>query len=81
MKRVWYVYMVRCNDNSLYTGCTNDLQARINTHNQGNGAKYTRTRTPVKLVYSEQVKNRSQAQKRECEIKKLKRKEKLELIR
>ena len=81
MKRVWYVYMVRCKDNSLYTGCTNDLQARINTHNQGNGAKYTRTRTPVKLVYSEQVKNRSQAQKRECEIKKLKRKEKLELIR
>jgi predicted GIY-YIG superfamily endonuclease len=65
------VYMLRCNDGSLYTGCTNDLDARLKTHNQGKGAKYTRSRLPCDLVYQEPCSNRSHAARREYAIKKL----------
>ena len=67
----WYVYMVRCSDNSLYTGSTNDLSHRIQVHNSGKGAKYTQSRLPVTLVYREECPDKSAALKRECAIKKL----------
>lgn len=76
----WYVYLVQCADGTLYTGCTNDVIKRIKTHNEGNGAKYTRSRLPVKLVYQEEVSDRSQAQQREAQLKKFTRQEKLQLI-
>lgn len=75
----WFVYMVKCRDETLYTGTTNDLEARITTHNSGRGAKYTRSRGPVQLVYSEKHENRSSALKREAAIKKLKKAEKQKL--
>ncbi len=68
----WYVYIVHCRDNSLYTGITKDLEQRILEHNSGpKGARYTRSRRPVALVYHEQVASRSAATSRECHIKKL----------
>lgn len=68
----WWVYIVRCADNSLYTGITTDLQRRIDEHNQGNtGSRYTRARRPVELVYSEPASSRSDASKREHQIKQL----------
>lgn len=68
----WYVYIVRCGDNSLYTGITKNLEKRILEHNSGaKGAKYTRSRRPVSLVYSEQAASRSAATSREFTIKKL----------
>ncbi|MGM0414566.1 MAG: GIY-YIG nuclease family protein [Bacillota bacterium] len=76
-----YVYIVKCTDDSLYTGYTNDPPRRIAEHNSGTGAKYTRGRGPVKLVYLEEFSNKSEAMKREYEIKQLSRPEKLELIR
>ncbi len=76
----WYVYILECNDQSLYTGITNDLEKRIIVHNLGKGAKYTKARLPVKLVYKESCKTKSDSLKREFEIKKLKRMEKLNLI-
>lgn len=65
------MYMLRCGDGSLYTGCTNDLDARLKTHNQGKGAKYTRSRLPCNLVYQEPCSNRSEAARREYAIKRL----------
>ena len=65
----WYVYIVHCNDGSLYTGIAKDLAARIAQHNGGAGAKYTRSRRPVRLVYSETVAGRGAALRRENEIK------------
>ncbi len=79
-KNSWKVYIVRCSDDSLYTGVTKDLDRRVNEHNSGSGAKYTRSRTPVKLVWSESKSSRSKAQKREHEIKSLSRDKKLQLI-
>jgi len=76
----WVVYIVECIDGSLYTGCTNDLPSRLLRHNAGTGAKYTRSRCPVRLVYSEALKDRSEALKREAAIKKLTRTDKLLLI-
>ena len=67
----WHVYIVRCADNSLYTGVAKDLAARISKHNAGQGAKYTRGRGPVELVYREQARNRGGALQREHEIKRL----------
>lgn len=67
----WYVYMVRCRDNSLYTGSTNDLSRRIQVHNSGKGAKYTKSRLPVTLAYREECPDKSTALKRECKIKRL----------
>ncbi len=71
----WYVYILKCADNTLYTGITIDVERRIEEHNHDNklAAKYTRVRRPVKLVYHEKLKSRSLAAKREAEIKKLKR--------
>lgn len=75
-----YVYILLCNDNTLYTGWTVDLDKRITRHNTGKASKYTRGRLPVELVYFEEFEDRIHAQKREYAIKQLKRKEKLKLI-
>ena len=74
-KPAWYVYILECADNSLYTGITIDVERRISEHNHDNklGAKYTRVRRPVKVVYQEKLASRSLAAKREAQIKKLKR--------
>ncbi len=79
-KTVYYVYIVRCSDGTLYTGTARDLEARIAKHNQGLGAKYTRGRLPVALVYAEAVADRSAALKREMTIKNMDRSAKLALI-
>ena len=75
-----YVYILECNDKSLYTGWTVDINNRLKVHNEGKASKYTRARLPVKLVYLEEYNDKIQAQKREWQIKQLTRKEKLELI-
>jgi putative endonuclease len=75
-----YTYMVECSDGSIYTGWTTDVERRIKAHNSGRGAKYTRCRLPVRLVYYEEFSDRSMAMKREAEIKKYTRTEKLKLI-
>lgn len=67
-----YVYILRCADGSLYTGWTNDLEKRVKTHNAGKGAKYTKTRLPVELVYYEEYEEKGEALSREFSIKKLK---------
>lgn len=77
----WHVYIVRCADDSLYTGCTNDLLRRLTAHNEGKGARYTRSRRPVKVVWSVRVKDKSAALSREAMIKQLSRAEKLSLLR
>lgn len=77
----YFIYILECNDKSLYTGITTDIQKRLDEHNiSDKGAKYTKARRPVKLLYSENSENRSTASKREYEIKKLSRQKKLELI-
>lgn len=75
-----YTYIVKCNDNTYYTGYTNDLEKRIQTHNAGKGAKYTKGRRPVKLIYYEEYEKKCDAMRREWEIKQLSRKEKEQLI-
>ncbi|WP_304098821.1 GIY-YIG nuclease family protein [Phascolarctobacterium succinatutens] len=75
-----FVYMLRCKDGSLYTGWTNDLEHRLAMHNSGRGAKYTRGRGPLELVYSEELPDREAALRRECAIKKLRREQKLALL-
>lgn len=77
---MYYVYIVECSDKTLYTGYTNNLNKRIETHNKGKGAKYTKYRRPVQLVYYEEYETKNLALKREYSIKKLTRKEKLKLI-
>lgn len=77
---MYYVYLLRCADGTLYTGFTNDLARRLVAHNAGRGAKYTRGRRPVELVYWESFSNKSSALRRECAIKRLSRAEKLSLI-
>ncbi len=80
--KAWFVYIVECSDKSLYTGITVDLDRRVLEHNTSNkGAKYTRPRRPVQLVYSETYEDRSSASKRESAIKKLSRSDKLTLLR
>jgi len=76
----WYVYMVRCRDNSLYTGYTDDPDRRLAVHNAGKGAKYTKSRRPVQLVYREECPDKSTALKREYAIKRLTKAEKENLI-
>ena len=76
-----YTYILKCKDDSLYTGWTNDLKKRITSHNAGKGAKYTKARRPVELVYYEEFQTREEAMKREYAIKQLSRKEKEELIK
>lgn len=75
----WYVYMLKCGDGSLYTGCTNDPENRLKAHSTGKGAKYTRSRLPVELVYREALPDRSAALKREWALKHMTRQEKLAL--
>ena len=75
----FYVYLLECKDKSLYCGWTNNLKARLRAHNEGKASKYTRPRLPAKLVFFEKAKTKSLALKREAEIKKLLRKEKLRL--
>ena len=75
-----YVYILRCGDGSLYTGWTNDPDRRLRAHQSGRGAKYTRAHLPVTLVYRESFETKSEALRREAEIKRLPREKKLELI-
>lgn len=75
-----YVYILRCNDGTLYTGWTNDLINRVNAHNKGKGAKYTKARLPVKLVYYETYNSKRDALKREYEIKQYSKKDKENMI-
>ena len=76
-----YAYLLLCTDDSIYAGWTNDLQKRLHAHNEGHGAKYTRGRRPVRLVYAEEFATKEEAQRRECQFKKLRRSERLSLIR
>jgi len=78
---MWYVYIIRCKDGTLYTGATTDINRRIREHNKRKGARYTRPRSPVKLMFSQRIANRSKALKREIEIKSFTRKRKLKLIK
>jgi len=75
-----YIYILRCSDDTFYTGWTNDLDKRVKTHNNGAGSKYTRSRLPVTLVYSEEFITKQAAQRREFLIKNLSRKQKEQLI-
>mgnify|MGYP001223461739 FL=1 len=77
---MWSLYIIRCNDNTLYIGITSNLKQRIESHNKGTGAKYTRGRGPVKLVYTESYPDRSKASQREYALKKLSLREKINLI-
>ena len=72
-----YTYILRCRDGSLYTGWTNNLEKRLNCHNAGKGAKYTKARLPVELAYFETFQTKKEAMQREWEIKKMTRKEKI----
>ena len=76
----WSLYIVQCHDKTLYTGITTDISRRLKEHNAKKGAFYTKNKTPVKLVYQEFMANQSPARKLEVEIKRLTRKEKLELV-
>ena len=76
-----YVYLLRCADDTLYCGWTTDLEHRVRVHNSGRGAKYTRSRLPVKLVYFEEFEDRQEALSREWHLKRLTREQKLALIR
>lgn len=76
----WYVYILRCSDGTLYTGVSDDVARRAQVHNSGKGAKYTRSRTPVEVVYTEMCESYSAALKREYAIKQLSRTEKWKLI-
>lgn len=81
MNNWYYLYILECADETLYTGITVNLERRINEHNSSKlGAKYTRARRPIKLVYSKKFRNRSLASKAESKIKKLSRNEKIKLI-
>lgn len=77
---MWWVYMLRCGDGSLYTGTAADVDRRLAVHQSGKGAKYTRSHLPVEVVYREALPDRSTALRRECAIKRLSRAEKLDLI-
>ena len=77
---MWWVYILRCGDGTLYTGWTNDVERRLEAHRAGKGAKYTRGRGPLELVYSEGCPDRSAALRRECAVKRLTRQEKLRMI-
>jgi len=76
----WFLYMLRCEDGSLYTGVTNNLERRLKMHNAGKASRYTRTRRPVKLLYQESCLSRTQALIRECAVKAFPKIKKEELI-
>jgi putative endonuclease len=67
--KMWFVYLVRCRDGSIYTGITDDIEKRLRKHNEGKGAKYTASRRPVMLVYSESYPDRGSASRREAKLK------------
>ena len=77
----WFVYLLETIDNTLYCGYSNDVEKRVINHNKGRGAKYTKTRLPVRLVYTECFDTKSEAMKREYQIKQLTRQQKLKLMR
>lgn len=79
MEKTWWVYILRCGDGTFYTGVTTDVSARLEAHRSGNGAKYTRSRGPLELAYTQQCEDKVSAFRREYAIKKLKRTEKAEL--
>ncbi len=76
----YYAYLARCSDGTLYAGYTNDLKEREAKHNQGAGARYTRARTPIKIIYSEEFETKPEAMRREYEFKKLKKDDKEKLV-
>jgi|TARA_B110000027_G_C16090497_1_gene288173 putative endonuclease len=76
----WFVYILLCSDNTLYTGITNNIDKRLEDHQRGVGAKYTKGRSPISLLFKERHPNRSSASKRESEIKSLTKKQKLTLL-
>ncbi|MDO4943041.1 MAG: GIY-YIG nuclease family protein [Lachnospiraceae bacterium] len=80
MEKGNYTYILQCADHTLYTGWTNDLDRRLKAHNEGKASKYTRSRLPVRLIYSEEYQTKREAMKRESAIKRLSRQEKLKLI-
>ena len=80
MPEQWYLYILECNDGSLYTGVTPDIDRRIKTHNEGNGGRYTRSKLPVSLIYSETHLTKFEAVKRELQIKGWSKKKKRALI-
>ena len=80
MDNSWKLYILRCGDGTLYTGITTDVEKRLEAHRSGKGAKYTRGRGPLELVYREECGDHSTALKRELEIKKLSREEKEKMI-
>lgn len=75
-----YTYILKCKDGSYYTGWTNNLEKRVHAHNEGKGAKYTKSRRPVQLIYYESFKTKQEAMSREYAIKKLSHKEKEQLV-
>lgn len=79
-QRVYYIYILLCHDGTLYIGYTDDLVGRLKTHNRGKGAKYTRSRLPVKLLYWEKYANKSAAMRREYALKQWTRAEKMVLL-
>jgi len=81
MNSKYYAYLARCSDNSLYAGYTNNIASREKAHNEGDGARYTRMRRPVRIIYYEEFVNRSDAMKREALFKRLKKSEKENLIK
>ena len=81
MESNWYLYILRCKDDTLYTGITTDVEKRLEAHRTGKGAKYTRGRAPLELVYRESCGSQSDALKREHQVKMLTREEKQNLIR
>lgn len=80
MESIWYLYILRCKDGTLYTGITTDVEKRLEAHRTGRGAKYTRGRAPLELVYRETCGSHSDALKREWQIKGLSREDKQKLI-
>ena len=80
MDSQWYLYILRCGDGTLYTGITNDIEKRLEAHRTGKGAKYTRGRGPLELIYQETCESHSHALKRELEVKKLPREKKERLV-
>ncbi len=81
MKKIYFVYIIRCEDNSLYTGITTDIRRRFYEHKSGNGGKYTRSHKVLEILYKEKLHSRSIALKREAEIKSWPRKKKIDLIK
>ena len=80
METTWYLYILRCKDGTYYTGITTDVEKRLEVHRSGKGAKYTRGRGPLTVVYTEQQTDRAAASRREWEIKHMTREQKLALI-